>query len=126
MAVEDLAPMLAAGVTDEDRAGETYELGGPEVITLAEMTRLVYRSRGRSVRILPIPTSLAKVGLSVAQYVPYFPLGADQGKAMDIDLTVEHNDVDAFDVDPGEMRTLEEYLGVATTGEEREAEATPA
>ena len=126
MAVEDLAPMLAAGVTDEDRAGETYELGGPEVITLAEMTRLVYRSRGRSVRILPIPTSLAKVGLSVAQYVPYFPLGADQGKAMDIDLTVEHNDVDAFDVDSAEMRTLEEYLGVTTTGEEREAEATPA
>jgi uncharacterized protein YbjT (DUF2867 family) len=127
IAVQDLAPMLADGVEDDDRAGETYELGGPAVITLAEMTRLVYRARGRSVRILPVPTTLAKVGLSVTEHVPYFPLGADQGKALDMDLTVDDNDVDAFGVDPGEMTTFATFLGLAGNGAgERDEEATPA
>ena len=113
LAVEDLAPMLAAGVADDDRAGETYELGGPEVLTLAELTRLIYRAKGRSVRILPIPTPLAKLGLSVTEHVPYFPLGRDQGKAMDIDLVVADNDVAAFGVVPDEMRTIETFLGLS-------------
>jgi len=114
MAVEDLAPMLADGVEDEDRGGETYEVGGPQEITLAELTRLVYRSRGKSVRIVPVPTALAKVGLRIAEYVPFAPLGADQGASLDTDLVVENNDVSAFDVDPAEMRTIEEFLGVAS------------
>ena len=112
MDVSDLAPMLADGVEDEDRGGETYEVAGPEVITLAELTRLVYRSRGKSIRIVPVPTFLAKVGLRIAEYVPFAPLGADQGASLDTDLVVENNDVEAFDVDPDEMRRIEDFLGV--------------
>ncbi|MEF8776606.1 MAG: complex I NDUFA9 subunit family protein [Haloarculaceae archaeon] len=117
IAVEDLAPMLADGVEDDDRDGEIYELGGPEVLSLADLTRLIYRARGRSIRILPVPTSLAKVGLQVAEHIPFAPLGADQGEALDTNLVVETNDVDAFGTDPAEMRTVAEFLGVDGAGE---------
>jgi uncharacterized protein YbjT (DUF2867 family) len=126
IAVEDLAPMLADGVADADRAGETYELGGPEVVSLAELTRMVYRASGRSVRILPVPTALAKLGLRVTEHVPYFPLGADQGKALDMDLTVAENDIDAFGVESGDLRTLGEFLGGEDTEGVERAEASPA
>jgi NADH dehydrogenase len=126
LAVGDLAPMLAAPVEDDERAGETYELGGPAVLTLADLTRMLYRSRGSSVRILPVPTVLAKAGLRVADPVPFFPLGADQAKAMDKDLTVADNDVDAFDVDQGEMTTIADYLGVRPPAGRRSGDATPA
>ncbi len=111
--VGDMVEVLADCVEDDDHVGETYELGGPERLSLADVTRMIYRADGRSIRIVPVPTVLAKIGLRLANPLPFVPLGADQGKSLDMDLVVEDNDVDAFGMDPGEMRTYGEYLGVA-------------
>jgi NADH dehydrogenase len=111
--IGDVTPILADTLEGDEHVGETYDLGGPEELTLAEVTRMLYRARGSSVRILPVPTVLAKVGLTVMGKVPGFPLGADQAKSMDTDLVVTHNDVDAFGVDESAMTTYGEYLGVA-------------
>ena len=110
--VGDAAPILADAATKAQHVGETYEVGGPEELTLAEVTRLIYRSRGSKTRVLPIPTALAKVGLRALNPVPFFPLGTDQAKSMDVDLVVGHNDVDAFGVDEADMTTYAGYLGV--------------
>jgi NADH dehydrogenase len=110
--VGDVAPMLADAVAADEHVGETYELGGPEELTLAEVTRLVYRAKGSKTRVLPVPTLLAKVGLRALDPVPFFPLGAEQAKSMDVDLVVEHNDVTAFGVAESELRTYAEYLGL--------------
>jgi NADH dehydrogenase len=111
--IEDLAPILADCVTDEEHVGQTYELGGPEEHDLAELTKLVYRAEGKSVQTLPVPMPLAKLGLSVAEHVPFSPLGSDQYHGLRLDNTPDGNDVDAFGVDPGEMRTFEDWLGLA-------------
>jgi len=109
--VGDLAPMLAACV-DEDRDGEAYELGGPEVLTLADVTRLVYRAAGKSVTVLSIPMALAKVGMTAAEPVPIVPFGRDQYRSLNFDNTVADNDVDAFGVEESTLTTLASYLGV--------------
>jgi len=111
--VGDIAPMIADAVDDDAHVGETYEIGGPEVLTLAEVTRLVYRSRGQSTSVLPVPTFLAKLGLRALDPVPFFPLGADQARSMDLDLTAPTNDAAVFGVDPADMTTYAEYLGVS-------------
>jgi uncharacterized protein YbjT (DUF2867 family) len=113
ISVEDLTPMIAATVEEDAHVGETYEIGGPEALTLAEVTRLVYRASGSRTRVLPIPSALAKVGLRVLDPVPFFPLGADQAKAMDVDLTVPDNDVEAFGLEETELKTYGAYLGTA-------------
>jgi uncharacterized protein YbjT (DUF2867 family) len=110
--VQDFVPMLADAVGDETHWGETYEIGGPEVLTLAEVTRLAYRAEGKSVRVLPIPMPLAAVGLTLADPLPFVPMGSDQYRSLKLDNTVADNDVAAFGVDPGELTTLEEYLAV--------------
>lgn len=109
--VEDLVPMVADCIEDE-HDGETYEIGGPEVLSLADVTRLAYRAEGKSVRILPIPMALAKVGLTLAGPLPFVPMGADQYRSLGIDNTVADNDVSAFGVDPADLRTLPSYLGL--------------
>lgn len=111
--VGDFTPVIADAVEADEHVGEIYEIGGPEALTLAEVTRLVYRARGSRTTVLPIPTAMAKVGLRVLDPVPFFPLGTDQARAMDLDLTVAHNDVDAFGLEEGTMTTYAEYLGVA-------------
>lgn len=109
--VEDLVPMVADCV-EEEHDGETYEIGGPEVLTLADVTRLAYRADGKSVRILPIPMALARIGLTLAGAIPFIPMGADQYRSLGIDNTVANNDVSVFGKDETTLRTLNEYLGV--------------
>jgi len=43
---------------------------------------------------------------------PGFPMGADQYRSLKFDNTTAHNDVEAFGVDPAELTTLGEHLGV--------------
>jgi len=111
--VGDLAPMLADCAIDEDRAGEVYEIGGPEVLTLADVTHLAYRAEGKSVRVLPVPMALAKIGLTAAGPLPFVPMGPDQARSLRIDNTVVENDVAAFGVDADELTTLAKYLGLS-------------
>ena len=110
--VQDLVPMLADAVEDETHWGETYEIGGPEVLTLAEVTRLAYRSEGKSVRVLSVPMPLAAIGLTLADPLPFVPMGSDQYRSLKLDNTVADNDVAAFGVDPADLTRLEDYLAV--------------
>lgn len=108
----DFAPVLADAIVGEDHAGRTYEIGGPEVLTMAQVARLAHRADGRDVNVLTIPDSLSKFGLTLAGAVPRFPFGPDQYRALQVDNTVTKNDVSAFGVDGRELRTLADYLGV--------------
>lgn len=108
--VGDLASMLADAVVDEAHAGETYELGGPEVLTLRKITELVYESEGRSIKIINLPMGLAGVGLKTLGAVPGFPMGGDQYRSLQFDNTTEENDLDAFGIGLGTLTTLAEYL----------------
>jgi NADH dehydrogenase len=110
--VGDLAPMLADALEDDAHVGETYELAGPEVLTLADVTELAYAAEGRAVRILPIPMGLAKVGLSAIGPIPFLPFGPDQARSLEFDNTVDDNDVTAFGRDPATLTTLGAYLGL--------------
>jgi NADH dehydrogenase len=109
--IEDLVPMLADALEDDEHISETYEIGGPETLTLREATKLVYAGAGKSISIVPLPMALAKVGLPVLGALG-FPMGGDQYEGLDFDNTPTHNDVDAFDVDTASMRTFGSYLGV--------------
>lgn len=108
--VRDIAPMLADAVSDNEHLGETYEIGGPEVLTLADVTKLIYRAEGKPVRIIPIPMPLARLSLRIAGIIPFIPFGGDQYRALKFDNTVNENDIDAFDTDTDALLTLETYL----------------
>lgn len=110
--VDDFVPMLADSIEDDDHVGQTYQIGGPETIRLAEVAKLVRKARGQSVQILPIPMALAGVGLSIADAIPGVPMGRDQFRSLRFDNTTGENDVDAFGVAPEDLTTLSAYLGV--------------
>jgi|GEM_PF-46734 len=113
--VGDLAPLLADCITDPDHIGETYELGGPDVLTLADVARQIYAADDKSLRVLPIPMPLANLGLTIANYIPGFPMGPDQYRSLQFDNTIDGgdpdaNDVHAFGIDPSTLRTFHDYL----------------
>jgi len=110
--IGDLAPMMADALDGDEHVGETYEVGGPEVLTLREMTELVYESEGRSVTIVPLPMALAGIGLTTLGAIPGFPMDSDQYRSLKFDNTVDDNDATVFGVEPAEMRTFRDYLGL--------------
>ena len=127
--VGDFVPMLADAIdggedgTPDAYTGETYEIGGPEVLTLAAIAKLAHGADGRSVGVVSIPMSVAGIGLrsldfvpeSVLDAVPGIPrMGSDQYRSLRFDNTVEANDVSAFGVEPSELLTLSAYLRSGT------------
>lgn len=111
--VQELVELLADALESDRHIGESYDIGGPEVLRMADVARLAHRADGRRLRILPVPMPLAGVGLAVAGMIPLVPFGPDQHRALQVDNTVEDNGVTAFGVEPGDLRTLADYLGVA-------------
>ncbi len=109
--VGDLVPMVAAAL-EGGHDGETYELGGPETLTLREVVELVYESAGESVTVVGLPMALAGVGLSVMDAVPGAPMGRDQYRSLKFDNTTSENEVGAFGVSRSDLRSFSSYLGV--------------
>lgn len=111
--VGDLVPMLADCAEDESHVGETYEIGGPEVLTLADVAKQARRAAGQSVTVVPVPMGLAGAGLKVAGSIPGFPMGADQYRSLKMENTTDHTDIDAFGREEDSLRTLSSYLGLS-------------
>ena len=108
--VEEFVQLLANALEGEEHVGETYEIGGAERLSLADVTRAVYRSRGQSVSIVPVPITVAKLGMALADPVPFIPLGRGQAHAFRYQNVTDANAVEALGGDPGSLTTLEQYL----------------
>jgi len=111
--VGDLVVMLADAVENEDGAhtDATYEIGGPEVLTLAEVTEMAYEAEGKSITLLPMPMSMADVGLSLLGAVGG-PMGPDQARSLRMDNVTTDNDIAVFGIERGDLTTLGQYLGL--------------
>lgn len=108
--VGDVVSMLADGVEDDAHVRSTYQLGGPEELTVADVAREIYRARGQSLRVLPIPMALATFGLTVVDPLSVVPFGREQARHLKMDLTVDENDIGAFGRERADLRTLGSYV----------------
>lgn len=77
--VGDVATAVADAVDGTTRAGATYELGGPEVMTMREIVESICAITGRDRTLLPLPLGLAKLQAFFLQFAPgAFKLTPDQ------------------------------------------------
>ncbi len=78
VAVEDVASAFVASLDDPATIGNTYELGGPEVLSWNEMLRRVSAAVGKRKLILPMPIGVMKLGARLFDWLPFFPVTRDQ------------------------------------------------
>lgn len=76
--VEDVADAFVRSVDDETTIGETYELCGPGVLTWDDMLERVAAAAGKSKLILPMPIACMKLGATLLDWIPAFPVTRDQ------------------------------------------------
>jgi uncharacterized protein YbjT (DUF2867 family) len=68
--VGDVAQAVTAAVDGKTRPGATYELGGPEVLTMREIMEVILAITERKRMLLPLPFGLAKFQAMVLQFAP--------------------------------------------------------
>jgi uncharacterized protein YbjT (DUF2867 family) len=68
--VGDVATAVADAVDGKTKAGATYELGGPEVLTMQEIMQSICTITGRDRTLLPLPFGLAKFQAFFLQFAP--------------------------------------------------------
>ena len=78
--VEDVAEAVARSVDGKLKAGTTYELGGPEVLTFRECLETTLSVINRKKTLVSIPFAVASLMGSIASLVPLItpPITPDQ------------------------------------------------
>ena len=87
--VGDVANAVAEAVDGKTKAGATYELGGPEVLTMREIVEIILATIERKRMLLPVPFGIAKLQASLLQFAPgAFKLTPDQVALLRVDNVV--------------------------------------
>lgn len=100
--VRDLARAIAACAIDPaTHRGETYEIGGPQVMTMRELTAAIAAAAGQSTELTDMPDFAADL-LSRFGFLPLAPLTRDQWISLQSDNVVgpKAKGLSAFGIDP--------------------------
>ena len=76
--VEDVARTFVNALTNPSTVGETYNLGGPGIVSWTEMIRRVAAATGRKKWVIPFPIGVMKIAATLFDWLPFFPVTRDQ------------------------------------------------
>ena len=68
--VGDIATAVADAVDGKTKSGATYELGGPEVLTMREIMEIILATTERNRMLVSLPFGLAKLKAMFLQFAP--------------------------------------------------------
>ena len=101
--VTDVARAIARAALDPGKyGGRTFELGGPQQISMEELNRWIAQAIGRSPAIVPLPDAIGRMMAKVGNWVPGAPVTWDQWLMLQQDNVVAGGaeGFAAFDIAP--------------------------
>ncbi|WP_109356224.1 complex I NDUFA9 subunit family protein [Sphingorhabdus sp. EL138] len=107
--VGDVAQAVAAALEKPARyAGRTFELGGPEIISMGDLNRRIAKMTKRDRGFFEIPDFAAKLMATCTGFLPGAPITSDQYKMLQRDNVVADGQagLEAFDVTPTPLATV--------------------
>lgn len=82
--VDDVAAGIVAALADPGRhGGKTYELAGPERVTMIALNRRIAQAQNRSRHFVPLPDAVSGGIASATGWMPGAPIGRDQWKLLE-------------------------------------------
>lgn len=112
--VRDLGKAIAIAALDPRRfGGETYEIGGPQVMTMVELHRVILAITGQKPEIAPLPDLFGNL-MSYLGWLPGAPLTRDQWLMLNRDNVTSGTKagLEAFGIDGTPLAAVaSEWLG---------------
>ncbi len=87
--VEDVAEAFARALDTPDSIGESFDLVGPDVMTLAQIVRRT--ARGRLRLVMGLPDALGRLQANIGEWLPGKPISRDNWRSLQLD-SVSFND----------------------------------
>lgn len=92
--------------------GASYDLCGPEILTLAELVRRTADAIGVRARILPLPDALARVQAAVMDFLPGKPFSTDNYRSLLRDSVCAECGLATLGITPASLAAIvPSYLG---------------
>ena len=107
--VGDVAQAVAAALEKPARyAGQIFELGGPEVISMGDLNRRIAKMTKRERGFIEMPDFVAKLMATCTGFLPGAPITLDQYKMLQKDNVVADGQagLEAFNVSPTPLATV--------------------
>ncbi len=99
--VGNVAEAFVRALGDRRSVGQSYDLGGPAVMTLAEIVQLVVRVTGRKRLIVPLGLLASRVQAEIFEHLPGKPFSRDNFRSATQDSVLSGpNGLDAFGIAP--------------------------
>jgi NADH dehydrogenase len=112
--VRDLGRAIALAALDPQKhGGQTYEIGGPQVMSMVELHQAILELTGQKPDIVPLPDLFGRI-LSSFGWLPGAPLTRDQWLMLQRDNVPsgEHPGLEAFGIDATPLAAVGyEWLG---------------
>jgi uncharacterized protein YbjT (DUF2867 family) len=98
--VRDLAAAIAGAALEPERfAGQTFELGGPDVLTMRELNALIAEAAGQKPEIVDLPDMVGDA-MSRLGFLPGAPLTRDQWLMLQRDNVASGPGLEVFGINP--------------------------
>ena len=111
--VADVAEAFSRALSGRSSFGQTYELCGPEVMTLEEIVRLTARVAGLACHIVPLPDLLARIQGLIMGLLPGKPFTLDNFRSLTVDSVCRQDGCARLGIQPRHMLAeLPTYLGL--------------
>lgn len=104
--VEDVARAMAVSIDEPRTVGETFELGGPQVLTLAEILAFVIGVSRRSRLIVELPDWAARLQARVFEWLPGPIMTRDNLLSMSVDNVCAGPFPEVFGFQPASMPAI--------------------
>ena len=102
--VGDVADAFVRALDDDASVGHSYDLVGPEAMTLAGIVHLTARTKGWSRFVLPLPHALGRLQAEVGEHLPGKPISRDNWRSLQLDSISADNGLPALGVAPTDVR----------------------
>ena len=113
--VGDVADAFVRALDDRRSVGATYELCGPQILTLEEIVRLTAAVAQLPCRILRLPDALGRLQAAVLGMVPGKPFSLDNFRSLTADSVCREDGLARLGISPAHMMALLPfYLGPFT------------
>lgn len=116
--VEAFSRCLPGGSHAEVSRRQTFELCGPDVLTLSEIVRYAGEASGVPAHIIPLPDAIARMQGFVMDFIPGKPFSSDNYRSLLQDSVCRESGCTKLGITPASMRAIVPgYLGRGRRGE---------
>jgi len=104
--VHDVVEAYVRALTSRHTIGKSYELCGPDIMTLAELVRATAAAAGLPSRLIPLPDFIAAAQGIVMDFLPGKPFSYDNYKSLTVDSVCTHDGCRSLGIEPAHMRAV--------------------